>query len=110
VVFDEANGLPQYRSTHAKALLQSLFGAERFADGPAAANDIRLDVAGNLRSQFVRPAGVRLETQLRLNCTLPQVISACQQHASRDGPAAHGHHADLGTFRHLALPRLAAQL
>jgi hypothetical protein len=60
VVFDEANGLPQHRSAHAVALLQSLFGAQRFTDGPAPANDIRLDAAGNLRSQFVRSAGDRL--------------------------------------------------
>src|SRR6516225_6037553 len=72
VVLDEADGLPQHRSTHAKALLQSLFGAQRFADGPAAADDVRLNLAGNLRSQLFRSADLR---RTRLCHKLSQHVS-----------------------------------
>ena len=54
VVLDEANGLPQHRSAHLIALLQGVFGTQRLSDGPAAANDVRLDLAGDLRCSFVR--------------------------------------------------------
>ncbi len=110
MVLDEANGLPQHRSAHAKAFLQSVFGTQRFSDRPATANDVRLDLAGDRRSQLFCPSRGRRGAYLKLNTVLPQAVSTREQHATRDRTAAHGNHADLGALRHLPLPRFAAQL
>ena len=63
VVLDESNSLPQHRSAHFIALLQRVLGAQRFSDGPAAAHNVRLDLAGDLRCSFVRWAGIAAHPQ-----------------------------------------------
>jgi hypothetical protein len=67
VVLHQADGLAQHRSAYAITLLQRVLRTQRFADGPAAADDVRLDAAGDRRSQCVRPAGLRLRAHQRLN-------------------------------------------
>lgn len=60
MVLNQTHSFAQHRSTHAKALLQSAFRTQGCSDRPAAADDVRLDAAGDLRRSLVRPDRVRL--------------------------------------------------